>query len=183
MPPGSATFGLSKAALNYIFVIVKLPEPVQPVPPVRVHVPVIVLPFTVPDRASVLPAGVTDCTVIPNLPATFPLKFPLRVNEPVSVSPETKQVEFVVKLKLVIFSESSLFTASAVPKLKTVALLVSVSVAFHVPFMLAGLELFEPQPSNSPCRGIRFVQQTDRQIQLSRRVDGRLPTAVSSFEK
>ena len=60
----------------YIFVMVKLPDPVQPLLPVRVQVPVMVLPPTAPDRIKVLPVGVDDCTVMPNLPVTLPLKFP-----------------------------------------------------------------------------------------------------------
>jgi hypothetical protein len=47
----------------YIFVMVKLPDPLQPVPPVKVHMPEIVFPFAVPVRASVLPLGDPDCTV------------------------------------------------------------------------------------------------------------------------
>ena len=47
---------------NYPFVIVKLPEPVQPVPPVKDHVPEMVFPFAVPDRVSVLPLGDPDIT-------------------------------------------------------------------------------------------------------------------------
>jgi hypothetical protein len=47
--------------LAYIFVIVKFPDPVHPdVTPVRVHVPEIVLFFTVPWRVSTLPLGVPD---------------------------------------------------------------------------------------------------------------------------
>jgi len=75
------------------------------------------------------------------------LKFPLSTNDPLSVSPETKHDEFVEKEKLVTLSVPSLFTNSDVPKLNTVALLVSVSVAFQFPLILAGLfELFEPHP-------------------------------------
>ena len=65
--------------------MVKLPDPVQALLPVRVQVPVIVLPLTAPDRVKVLPLGVDDCTVMPNLPLTLPLKFPPHINEPLSV--------------------------------------------------------------------------------------------------
>jgi hypothetical protein len=126
--------------------MVKVPFPVQPLLPVKVHVPEIVLPFAVPLSVRVLPAGDPDCTVKPNLPFTFPLKLPLSVKEPLSVSPETKHGELVVKLKLETLSELSLFTVSAVPKVNTVALPLLISVAFHVPLMLAGFELFDPQP-------------------------------------
>jgi hypothetical protein len=69
----------------YIFVIVKVPEPLQLEVPVNVQLPEMVLPFTLPVRVRRLPEGVPDCTVIPNLPVTFPLKFPANVNDPVSV--------------------------------------------------------------------------------------------------
>jgi hypothetical protein len=126
--------------------MVNVPFPVQPLLPVKVHVPEIVLPFAVPESVSVLPAGDPDCTVKPNVPFTAPLKFPLSVKEPLSVSPETKHGELVLKLKLETLSEPSLFTVKEVPKVKTVALPPLTSVAFHVPLMLEGFELFEPQP-------------------------------------
>jgi hypothetical protein len=71
------------------------------VTPVRVQVPVTALFFTVPCNVRVLPLGVPDWMVIPNPPVTFPLKFPLRVKDPVSVSPEAKHGDELVKLKLV----------------------------------------------------------------------------------
>jgi len=123
---------------------VKLPEPVQLVP-LMVHLPLIVLPCTVPFRLSVLPAGVPEFTVSPKLPVTLPLKFPLRVTEPVSVSPDTKQPELLVNWTFEIFNDPSPFTVSAVPKLRAVALLESFSVACHVPLILE-LELFAPHP-------------------------------------
>jgi hypothetical protein len=46
-----------------LFVIVKFPESVQPLPPVRDHVPVIVSPLTVPVSDSVLPLGDPDTTL------------------------------------------------------------------------------------------------------------------------
>ena len=129
--------------------IVKLPDPVHPVLPVRVHVPEIVLPFADPERTSVFPEGDSDWTLNPNFPVTFPLKFPFRVKDPLSVSFDVKQGEFVVKLKLEMVSDPSPFTTKEVPKVKTVVLLVSSSVAFHVPLTLAGFELlFAPHPTN-----------------------------------
>jgi len=75
------------------------------------------------------------------------LKFPLSANEPVSVSSDTKHGEFVEKVKVLTLSVPSLFTTSAVPKLNTAVLPVSVSVAFQLPLILAGLfELYEPHP-------------------------------------
>ena len=149
---GKACFGrtprVSLPEMDYIFVIVNSPLPVQPVPPVRVHVPEIVLPFTVPERVSVLPDGEPDSTTKLNLPVTFPLKVPLRVNDPLAVPPETKQGEFEVKLKLLTLSVPSPFTRSDTPKLKRVDWLVSLSVAFHPPLILAGLPP-APQPART----------------------------------
>lgn len=129
----------------YILVMVNVPEPVQPVLPVSVHVPEMVLPAAVPESVSVLPAGDPERTVNPNLPFTWPLKFPLSVNEPLSDSPETKHGELVLKLKFEIVSEPSPFTLSDVPKVKTGELLpLLIRVAFQVPLMLDGFE-FEAQ--------------------------------------
>lgn len=130
----------------YILVIVNEPDPVQPLLPVRVHVPVIVLPLTAPVRARILPVGVEDCTVIPNLPFTLPLKFPASLNEPLSVSDE-KQDELVVKLKFVMFKDPSLFSVIEVPNAKTGVFPPLIRLAFHVPLTVLELELlFEPQP-------------------------------------
>jgi len=82
-----------------LFVIVKFPEPVQPLPPVRDHVPVIVSPLTVPVSDSVLPLGDPDTTLNVKEPVTLPLKSPVKANDPLSVSPDTKHGEFVEKLK------------------------------------------------------------------------------------
>ena len=84
------------ASLLYILVMVKVPFPVQPPLPLSVQVPEMVLPFALPERVSLFPDGSPDCTVKPNCPVTVPLKLPLSVNEPLSVSPETKHGEFVV---------------------------------------------------------------------------------------
>jgi hypothetical protein len=69
----------------YIFVIVKVPEPLQVEVPVNVQLPLIVFPLTLPERVRMLPEGVPDVTDMPNLPVTLPLKFPANVNDPVSV--------------------------------------------------------------------------------------------------
>jgi hypothetical protein len=91
-----------------------------------------------------LPLGVPDSTIIPNLPVTLPLKFPLRAKVPVSVSPEAKHDEFVVKLNLLTLSVPSLFSMTEVVKLKFCD---PVSVAVQFPLMLPGFEL-EPQPES-----------------------------------
>src|SRR5579871_1409760 len=129
--------------------MVKAPEPVQPVPPVSVQVPLMVLPVAVPVSLRVFPDGLPEATVNPKLPLTLPLKLPLRVKEPLSVSPDTKQGELVVKLKLEMVSEPSPLTARDVPKLKTVVLFVSRSVAFHVPLIFPELLLLDPQPAKT----------------------------------
>lgn len=129
--------------------MVNVPFPVQPLLPVKVHVPEIVFPFAVPDSASVLPVGDPDCTLKPNFPFTFPLKSPLRVKEPLSFSPETKQGELVVKLKLDTLNDPSPLTFNEVPKVNTVALPPLTNVAFHVPLMFDEFELFEAQPTSA----------------------------------
>src|SRR5579862_533065 len=131
--------------------MVKLPEPVQPVLPVRVQVPVMVLPFaTVPLSFNVLPDGDPDCTVMPKLPFTWPLKFPPRVKDPLSVSPVPKHGELVVKLKLLTLTDPSPFTANDVPNARLVLLLLPISVAFQFPLILVGLApLFAPQPTRT----------------------------------
>jgi hypothetical protein len=131
---------------TYILVIVKVPVPEQPVP-VMVQVPVMVFPFAVPVRLTILPAGFPEFTVNPKVPFTLPLVFPVRVNVPAAVSPETKQGELLAKVKLEMLSDPSLFTTSDVPKVNASTLFESVNVAFHVPLMVAGLVLFEPQPT------------------------------------
>lgn len=107
--------------------------------------PEIVLPATVPTRARVFPDGVPEATVNPNFPLIWPLKFPLRVKEPVSVCPATKHGELEVNLKFRTVTEPSLFCWSEVPKAKTVELLLASKVAFQVP--LIEFELFEPHPA------------------------------------
>jgi hypothetical protein len=130
--------------------MVKLPEPVQPLLPVKVQVPVMVLPFaTVPFSFRELPDGDPDCTVMPKLPFTWPLKFPPSVKEPLSVSPEAKHGELVVKLKLATLTDPSPFTDSDVPNAKLVVLLLPISVAFQFPLTLAGLVVLEPHPTRT----------------------------------
>lgn len=125
-----------------------VPLPLQPVPPVKVQVPEIVLPVTAPDSVSVLPDGVPDLIVKPNVPVVWPLKLPANVNDPDSVSPDTKHGELVLKLKFVMFNDPSLLSCSDVPNVKTGDPLVAlVSVAFHVPLTLDAFVLLEPHPT------------------------------------
>jgi hypothetical protein len=90
--------------------MVKFPFPLHPVVPLRVHVPVIVLPFTAPCRASWLFVPVEDAVemFIPNDPLTLPLKVPLRPNEPVCVVDPEKQEPLVVNLRLVMLIDPPL---------------------------------------------------------------------------
>jgi hypothetical protein len=58
-----------------------------------------------------------ELMVIPNVPVTFPLKFPLRVNVPVSeVSPDTKHEPVEVNVKFETLSPPPLVSASVVVK-------------------------------------------------------------------
>lgn len=161
--------------------MVKVPEPVQVELPLNVQVPVIVFPATVPDRASVLPAGVPECTVIPNLPFTLPLRSPLKVNEPVSVSPDVKHGEFVVKLKFVKATDPSLLTVIVVPKAKTGAFPPLTKVAFQFPFTLLGLALlFEPHPisarliTNRTATANCFIRIPRNKVRKAPRVDAKM---------
>jgi len=131
--------------VGYIFVIVNVPLPVQPPLPASVQVPEIVLPLAVPDSAVVLPDGFPNWTFMPNFRFTAPLKFPLSMNEPLSVSPETKHGEFVVNWKLETLNEPSLFAFKVVPKEKMVVLPALTNVAFHAPLIFEAFEPFEPQ--------------------------------------
>jgi len=106
-------------------------------------VPVIVSPFAVPVSDSVLPLGDPDTTLNVKDPVTLPLKSPVKANDPLSVSPDTKHGEFVAKLKLLTLSVPSLFTTIDVPKLKVV----SVSTAVQCPLMFPWLELL-PHPTS-----------------------------------
>jgi len=102
MLPKSAEHGKSARSVSelYIFVIVKVPVPEQPGLPAIVHVPEIVFPVSVPVRVRVLPAGVPEFTTKPNVPLVLPFKFPLTVNVPVAVWPETKHDELTVESKV-----------------------------------------------------------------------------------
>ena len=62
----------------------------------------------------------------PKVPFTLPLVFPLSLNDPVSVSPDTKHPELLLKVKFEMVSVPSPFTVNEVPKLKAVTLFESV---------------------------------------------------------
>ena len=99
--------------------IVNVPCPLHP-PPVRVQFPEIVLPLTVPfiKLRTLLVVPLVPLMVIPNVPCTLPLKFPLRVNEPVSdVVSEAKQGAVEVKVNWVTLSVLPLPCVKVVEKL------------------------------------------------------------------
>lgn len=136
----------------------KVPLPVQPNPPARVHVPEIVFPFAVPLSVSVLPEGVPDFTIIPNVPFTLPLKFPVKPNDPEAVWPEVKHGDADVMVRFVTVSDPSPFTASDVPSVNAVVLLVSVNVALQLPLIFDGvLEEFEPHPTTASVANNRVA--------------------------
>lgn len=142
---------------GYILVAVKLPEPEQPeLIPVSVQVPVMVLFFAVPCRLSVFPLGFPDLTISWKAPVTLPLKFPLRAKEADSVSSETKQGVWVVKLRLVTLTELPLICVKVVVKAKACELFELFKVAVQLPLMLLELlELLLPHPPRtivSPSR-------------------------------
>jgi hypothetical protein len=98
-----------------------------------------------------------DGTVIPNDPCTCPLKLPLKVNEPVAVPAFPKHAMLEFKDRLVMVTDPSPFTRSDVPNVKLGLLPLSSRVAFQVPLMLAGFELFEPHPTKAKLTKIRIV--------------------------
>ena len=127
----------------------KFPEPWQPVPPVRVHVPLIVLPFAVPVRVSTLLLGEVDTTLNWNWPVRLPLKFPPKAKDPLSVSPDTKQ-ELEEIVRLVTLSVPSLFSVIEVVKVNACdPSELFVSTAVQLPLMLLEFELLEPHPMST----------------------------------
>jgi hypothetical protein len=115
----------------HIFVIVKVPVPVHP--PLRTHVPAMVLLVTVPVRVNALPAGVPDTIVNWKAPVTLPLRFPLSTNDPVCVPPEVKQPVVVVKLRFVPVTTVLFPCASDVVNMKAGVVSAFVNVAVQLP--------------------------------------------------
>jgi hypothetical protein len=128
----------------YILVIVKLPAPVQPTLPVSAQVPLIVPPLAFPVSVSVFPEGDPDRIEKPKAPVTLPLKSPLSVKVPLSVSPLTKHGELLVKLKLLTVNVPLPLCVIVVVKAKICVPPVSVSEA--VQFPLTFPLLLEPPP-------------------------------------
>jgi hypothetical protein len=84
--------------------MVKVPLPLHPDRPVRVQLPEIVFPFTLPWRVRTLfvALGNNVLMVMPKVPMTLPLEFPLRLKVPVSeVGYDAKQGPSDVKVKFV----------------------------------------------------------------------------------
>lgn len=125
----------------------KFPFPLQPIAPVKVQVPVISPFCTVPFRLRTFPSA--PIMVYWKLPDTWPLKFPCRVNDPVSVVVDGKHcVLFAVKVKLLDPSEPSARTVSSVLK-ANVSGPVLLSVAAQFPLILPATCEFEPQPAST----------------------------------
>jgi len=119
--------------------MVNVPEPVQSVLPVSVHLPVITVPFSVPVRVSVLPAGVPDCTVNDRGPVTTLLPLVVTFNVPLADDPEAKQLPVVMNSMPDMFNDASPFTENVVIKLSPDASpLPPVSTACQVPLAVAG---------------------------------------------
>jgi hypothetical protein len=83
-----------------------------------------------------------------NVPVTFPLKFPLRMNDPVPDPPDAKQGVAVVKLRFVTLTTMPLFWLRDVLNAKAGAPVGSDSAAVQLPFML--FELLEFPPPHAP---------------------------------
>jgi hypothetical protein len=127
--------------------MVKLPLPLQvPIPPVTDHLPVICPPLTVPFKVRILGSAASDLMTYWKVPDTWPLKFPLIVNEPLSVVAGNEQgVLFTVRLKLVVPRDPSAFTVNVVWKAKVLAVAFE-SVADQMPLILPVACEFAPQP-------------------------------------
>lgn len=146
-------------------------ESSQPVPPVKLQVPVITFPFSFPVKVRVFPAGVPDCTVNDKGPvATLFVVVTLRV--PLAEDPETKQLPMVRNSMPETLSEPSPFTVNVVTKLSVEASPVPpVNTACQVPLAVAGavlvLLLLLPQPERVDARarsattGNRFMFTLD----------------------
>src|SRR6516164_7033985 len=84
---------------------------------------------------NVSPLGFPDVIVSWKAPVTLPLKFPLRTNAPLPVSPETKHGVCVVKVRLVTVTVVPTICVKVVVSANTGALLVLVRVALQLPLM------------------------------------------------
>lgn len=125
-----------------------VPESVQSELPVRLQVPVMVVPFSVPVSVSVFPAGVPDSTVKDRGPVTT-LLVVVTVNVPLAVAPEAKHDPAVMNSMLDMFNDPSPFTVKAVTKLSgDESPLPPVSTACQVPLAVvaAVVVLLPPQP-------------------------------------
>jgi hypothetical protein len=132
----------------HILVIVKVPDPEHP--PVKIHVPVTVLLFTVPVRVRVLPGGVPDTMVNWKAPVILPLRSPLSTNDPVSVPPEVKQSVEVVKVRFVpVTTVVVLACVSDVVNVKAGVVSGFVSVAVQLPATVAAVFEFPPPHAQS----------------------------------
>jgi hypothetical protein len=124
--------------------------------PVRVHVPEMLLPFTVPFMVSVLLFGLPDIRLRPKLPVTLPLKFPLSTNDPVSLVTVNEHAS-EVKLKLLTVTDDPLPVAvKVVPKAKTGFPFASVRAAVQLPSTLPEW-LPDPQPTIANRAAIRIA--------------------------
>src|ERR1700680_3400791 len=81
-----------------------------------------------------------------NAPVTFPSKFPLRMNEPVSDPPDEKQGVAVVKLRLVTLTAVPLSWVREVVKANVGPPLGSDNAAVQLPFTLFVVLLELPLP-------------------------------------
>jgi hypothetical protein len=130
--------------------MVKLPLPVQPLPPERDQVPAIEFPVTVPVKVRSALLEVPEVMSNWKWPLTLPLKSPVNVKVPVSVPPDIgHDASFVVKVKLLTVSAPLLPLATKdVDKANTGFPFVSLRVACQFPLILPGLWLLEPQPTS-----------------------------------
>jgi hypothetical protein len=127
--------------------------------PVRVHVPEMLFPFTVPFKVNVSLFGLPDIRLRPKLPVTLPLKFPLSTKDPVSLVTVNEHAS-EVKLKLLTVTDDPLPVAvKVVPKAKTGFPFTSVRAAVQLPSTLPEW-LPDPQPLSANPATIRIAITT-----------------------
>ena len=93
----------------------------------------------------------------PNAPMAFALKFPLGAKDPVSVSPETKQGDEVVKVKFVTVTLVPLPCIKVVDREKAGELSLLVKVACQLPLIFLGDEFPPPHPPRNKLTALRTM--------------------------
>jgi hypothetical protein len=106
--------------------------------------------------------------LIPKAPATFPLKSPLSENDPVSVPPEAKHEDVVVKVKFATVTSEPLLWVKDVVKANAGELSAFVRVAVQFPLILPEFEFPPPHPARTSAKNstnIEFFMEAPKGLQ------------------